>query len=181
MSQQRTKVLVRVAFLMALSVVITRFVVLMIPVAGGQKRLTFGYIPLMMTGYLYGPLWGLLAGIGADFIGVSIMPQGMFHIGFTLSSALTGLIPGLVKLLIPHDKPLTPRQDTGAMWLSTGLVVILVHVFLNTVWLSGLFGVPYKGLLIARTPFSLIEGVVGGILFILLVRLMQKLKHRSYA
>ena len=56
--------------LTAVSIVLTRVFGVMVPIAGvGALRLSFGEIPIMLTGVLFGPLPGALTGIAADVVG----------------------------------------------------------------------------------------------------------------
>jgi len=99
-----TKALVGASLLTAISIVLTRVFSIMVPLAGlPALRIEFGPVPIMITGILYGPFWGGLAGIIADLIGVMINPMGAFHPGFTLSSMLWGAIPGVLFSLIKRN------------------------------------------------------------------------------
>lgn len=93
-----TRVMVKAAFLVAISVILTRFFAVMLPIAGiaGTLRFGFGMVPIILSGILFGPLVGGAVGLVADLIGVLVNPQGAFFIGFTLSSMLYGIIPALV-------------------------------------------------------------------------------------
>lgn len=99
-----TKALVASSLLTAISIVLTRFFAVMVPLGGMPAlRLELGQIPLMITGILFGPIAGGLAGAVADLIGVWMSPFGIFP-GFTLSSMLWGIIPGLIYKGIKSSK-----------------------------------------------------------------------------
>ncbi|WP_051531041.1 folate family ECF transporter S component [Clostridiisalibacter paucivorans] len=95
-----TKYLVGSSLLTGISIILTRFFSVIVPLVGlPALRIGFGSIPIMISGILFGPIAGGLTGIVADLLGVIINPQGAFFPGFTLSAALTGIIPGvLVKM-----------------------------------------------------------------------------------
>src|SRR5690554_5360165 len=84
--------------LTAVSIVLTRVFGVVLPIAGaGALRLSFGEIPIILAGMLFGPGAGALTGLAADLIGYLINSHGgAFFPGFTLSAVLTGLIPGLL-------------------------------------------------------------------------------------
>lgn len=136
-----TSVLAKSAFLIALSVVLTRYMSILIPIAGAQGiRVGFGSIPINLSGILFGPVIGGLTGLGADVLGVLISPQGTFHPGFMLSSVLTGVIPGLVFLAARKRNPGEFRIKVASVFIGQLLVAIVVSLLLNTFWLSQLFG-----------------------------------------
>lgn len=55
---------------------------------------SFGGFPIIMSGYLLGPLPGFVVGAVADLLGFIVRPSSFgFNPIFTLTSALTGLIP----------------------------------------------------------------------------------------
>ena len=122
--------------LTAVSIVLTRFFGVMLPIAGANAlRLSFGEAPVMLAGVLFGPASGALAGVAADLVGFLINSYGgPYHPGLTLSLALTGLIPGL--LLHPKRDSLSVVQ-VGAVVLLTDL---LTGVLLNTLRRSRMFG-----------------------------------------
>ncbi len=119
-----------VGLLIGISVVLTRYFGIMIPIAGIMGlRLSLGEIPLYLTGIMFGPLAGGAAGAAADLIGMAIAPVGPYFPGFTLSAALTGVIPGLILF----------RRGTRAsyIWLLIAVGIAGVTVtLLNTFWLS---------------------------------------------
>ena len=124
-----TRKMVRVALLVTISVVLTRWFSIMLPIAGALGvRLSLGEIPLFLAGVLFGPLAGGVAGAIADVIGVAIAPMGSFFPGFTISAAMAGAIPGLIL----HRR----RRNITMGWLvGTVAVTGLLVTLLNTYWL----------------------------------------------
>lgn len=122
--------------LAAVSIVLTRVFGVVLPIAGvGALRLSFGEIPIILAGLLFGPAGGALTGLTADLIGYLINSHGgPFFPGFTLSAALVGLIPGLLR-----------RRLKGSPTLIQAALIVLVTdlvtgVLLNTLWLTILYG-----------------------------------------
>ncbi|HHW06147.1 MAG TPA: folate family ECF transporter S component [Clostridia bacterium] len=150
------KVLPVLAMLIAVSIILTRTMAVMLPVAGAMTlRLSFGEIPIILAGILFGPLAGFLTGIAADLLGYMINTFGGAYIpGLTLSAGLTGLLPGL--LLRNVDKELTFLRLLGAI----ALTEVVVSICLNTFWLSLAMGVPMVALLPARTLARLLLIVI---------------------
>lgn len=89
-----------IAVLAALSVVCNVF---SIPI-GPNRYISFAYIPCFVAGLFMGPVAGLLVGLVGDVLGVLIFQTGPWIPLITLSSALLGLIPGLISK-IPRLNP----------------------------------------------------------------------------
>ncbi|MDD4291114.1 MAG: folate family ECF transporter S component [Clostridia bacterium] len=82
--------------LTALAIVCNTFTIMLAP----NKALSFVYIPAFTAGIALGPIAGLIVGGLGDLLGHFIAPKGDFQPLITLSSALIGLIPGLVYMAV---------------------------------------------------------------------------------
>lgn len=93
-----TSVIVKAALLATISIVLTRFLSLMLMLGGlPALRVGFGSIPLIMAGMMFGPVVGGITGVVADLVGYMINPMGgTFFPGFTLTAALYGIIAGIL-------------------------------------------------------------------------------------
>ena len=131
------------ALLTALSIVLTRALSVML-IGGELVRVGLGSIPLMIAGFYLGPALGALSGFLADIIGILINPMGTPHPGFTLTSVLTGLIPGLVVLLFRG------KRNWLTLLLSWFAVSVICSCFLQSLWLSGMYANPYWSVFWAR-------------------------------
>ena len=80
-----TSVLVKAGFLATVSIVLTRFLSIMLLLGGlPALRVGFGNIPIIMSGMMFGPVVGGLTGVVADIVGYLINPMGgTFFPGFT--------------------------------------------------------------------------------------------------
>jgi ECF transporter S component (folate family) len=129
----------------AISVILTRFFAGNINILGVfALRLSFGEVPIMLSGILLGPVYGIACGALSDLIGYAISPVGgPYFPGFTLTSALTGLIPGLMARYY--------RNYWNWFFVITIVsVTAAVSVLLNTLWLSLMHGKAYLALLPPR-------------------------------
>ena len=156
------KTLILMSIFVALSIVLTRYASIML--LGGSIRLGFGSVPLIFCGILFGPFAGGVAGIVADLLGVAIGPQGVFHIGFTLSSMLTGVIPGLVVMVLK-------KKNFAAVLISNILVYVIVSLVLNTIWLTQLLG---KGFFVMLPSRAIAQGIVTVISIFLISVLLKR-------
>ncbi len=173
-----TKTLAKAGFLTGLSIVLTRFFYFFIPLAGlpNTLRISFGELPIMMTGMLFGPIVGGISGVAADIIGVLINSQGAFHPGFTLSSMLWGVVPGLFGNLYRNNYSYNKAYSFKNVFIAVLISFLLISVGLNTLWLSTMMGKGYIVLLPGR-----IVGAVANIPIQSIV-MTTLLKHlRSFA
>jgi ECF transporter S component (folate family) len=148
-----TKVVTRAAILTAISIVLSRFLSIFI---SQTLKIGFSSIPLMLCGLMFGPLVGAMSGLAADLIGAMIFLGGQFHLGFTLSSILTAVIPALVKKYLIRDK----KNSTLLIVVSVILTFLVAHLLLNSLWLTQLYGMTYPALMISRAPKVIIEAIL---------------------
>ncbi len=147
-----TRTMVKAAFLTAISIVLTRFLYFFVPLAGFPAlRISFGEVPIMMAGLLFGPVVGGVAGVASDLIGVLVNSQGAFHPGFTLSSMLWGVIPGIFAYIFKKNNSSYEKTYSFKNVFITVLVsYIVISLGLNTIWLSSMFGTGFLVLLPGR-------------------------------
>lgn len=132
------KVLAMTAMLLAIAVVlgfytlqVTEFI-----------KIGFAFLADEMTGMLFGPVVGGIMGGAADLVKYLVNPTGPFFPGFTVSSAVSGVIYGMVL----YEKPLSLKRVA----LANGLVMLLVNTGLNTYWLTLLYGDAFLAILPVR-------------------------------
>lgn len=153
-----TRQLVQAAFLVAISIAMTRFLYFFVPLAGMPAlRISFGEIPLMMSGLLFGPIIGGISGLAADAIGVMINPQGAFHPGFMLSSMLWGIIPGFLGVYFKSKGEKGNPYTVQRIVLTVVLCMVVISLGLNTLWLSTMFGKGFMVLLPGRLISALVN------------------------
>lgn len=165
--------MVMAAFLTALSIVLTRFLSVILPIAGLPTiRVGFGRAPIVMSGLLFGPLLGGLTGAAADLIGVLINPMGTYHPGFTISAILDGLIPGLIAIF--YRRKLVGRSHITLRRVFTVelILTILNSIVLNTLWLTQLLGKGYMILLPARVINAVINLPIQTIMIYTILRFL---------
>ncbi|MBO6159289.1 MAG: folate family ECF transporter S component [Firmicutes bacterium] len=95
-------------------------------------RLSFSFIASALMGMLYGPTLAALSCSLVDILQLFIKPTGPYFPGFTLSAALTGIIFGL--FLYKNQCSLK------RIIISKTLINVLIHLLLNSVWITVLYG-----------------------------------------
>ncbi|MHC5373516.1 folate family ECF transporter S component [Enterococcus sp. LJL120] len=117
--------------LIALTIVMTR----LFSVETTFLRVSLGFVPQVMMGILFGPLWSGIGGVLADFIGITLLGKAPFFIGFTISAFVEGSIYGWF---------LYKKNITWQRTIICVLVVFLVsRLFLTPLWLGLMYHVPF--------------------------------------
>lgn len=164
-----TRVLVLASIFVAMNIILSRLGAIML--FNGSVRFSFGNIPLIVSGLVLGPVVGAMTGGIADLLGFFINSHGgAFHPGFTLSSILTGIIPGVIALLFPTGK----KYSLLSVISSNISILIIVSLLLNTYWLSQLQGAAYLVLLPTRAVTSIIITVLNILITYPLVKSLEK-------
>lgn len=162
-----TRNLLLLALFAAISIVLTRFLSFYLPiVAVNTVRISLGNIPIVMAGLLLGPLAGAATGVVADVVGTTMFSALGYFPGFTLSAALVGFLPGVLKL---YFKNLDKYSNILIIVFITEAVT---SMGLNTLWVSILSHANYFVLLIPRIGITLVMMLIySWIIYILLKRL----------
>ena len=150
MKKISTKALVQIALLIALDIILTRFLRIQTP----TLRISFGFLPIAIIAMLHGPMLAGIAGALGDLIGFMLVPVGTFFPGFTLSAILTGVIYGVFL----YDRP----KSLGRIVMIALTMTVCITLVLNTFWLSILFEDAFVVLLLPRF-------ILAGIMFTLQV------------
>jgi len=145
MSGKRLQMLMRLALLIALEVVLSRW----LSFNAMQYKIGFAFVPLAIAAVLYGPMGGITVGGISDLLGATLFPSGPFHPGFTLSAVLKGLMFGL--LLRGKGIESSKRIAFAVIFNAT-----VISLALNTLWIHQLYGTPYLILLGGRAVQELI-------------------------
>ena len=153
-----TKKLVHVALLIAIQIVLSRFLSISTPIS----KIGFGFLPIAICGMLYGPVWGGVCGGLSDFIGAILFPIGAYFPGYTLCAVLTGLVFGF--FLSNQNKRIS------SLCFAVLIDCLIISLFINTYWISFTTGNPYLVMVASRLPQVLVMIPVE---FVLL-RLVQK-------
>lgn len=140
------------ALLMALEIILTRFVQIPFTFLGGfVDKISLGFLPVALSGALFGISGGTIVGALADIIRAIIFPQGgVINPLFTITAALRGGVYGAF-------------YKSGMSFfkvLISSLLIFLINVFLVGFFISISYGNPYKAVLITRLPTSAVQSVV---------------------
>lgn len=119
--------IVRAGLFIAMSLVLKVMFEIYIPLGGiPALRINFASIPLMLSGIILGPAAGFMSGAAADIINFIAKPGGSFFPGFTLVSALSGFIPGLIYKYLKKDFNYNIINTIFISLLSVGFVSVFI-------------------------------------------------------
>lgn len=156
------RTLCRVSVLIALEIVLSRFLSINTPI----MRIGLGFVPIAICGILYGPVWaGAAAGI-ADILGTFLTPYGIYP-PITITAILTGISLGLFL----QRKNSNNVKFFPNIVLCTLINTVGLSLFLQTYWLSILGHTPYFELMVTR----LFQCLTLILLYLALIPLLQKL------
>lgn len=133
------KSLALMGLMIALQIVFSRF----LSIQTWNLKISFGFLPLVITAILLGPAEAGIVGALADCLGTIIFPTGPYFPGLTLTALITGIVWGVFF----HKKVTLPRVICAAV-----INNFIFSMLLNGYWISILYGSPYAGILQVRLP-----------------------------
>lgn len=143
MSKISTKKLITLGVLVAMDVVLTRF----LSINAWNTRIGFGFVPMVVAAIMYGPVSGGVVAAVADVVGALMFPTGPFFPGFTFTALITGVTFGLF---------LHKKQSLWRIVAAVAVTQFVYSLFLNTYWICLVYGAHFKPLLATRVVQSAI-------------------------
>ena len=125
-----------IGILVAMEIILARF-----SIHTWNLKIGFSFVPIVVAAILYGPIAGGLVGAIGDVISAILFPVGAYFPGFTLTAFLTGAVFGWF---------FRKKVSVLNVVFSVLMVQILISQFLNTYWISFLYGGRYGGLFMTR-------------------------------
>ena len=163
MFKPNTKMLSALGVLLAIEIVLTRFV----SFSTWNTRIGFGFVPIVLAGMLFGAVPAAIVAALGDFLGAVLFPIGPYFPGFTLTAALTGLTYGLL---------LHKNRSVVNAALAVLIVQFILGLLLNTFWIHVLYASPFVPLLATRATQSVLLSVVQFVTIRVMIPLLERLK-----
>jgi ECF transporter S component (folate family) len=159
-----SRIITNIGLLIALSIILTRIASIRIAIGGIEGvRIGFGGLPIILGGIMFGPLAGGIVGGVSDILGYIVNPIGAYMPHFTLSSALTGIIPVLFLHISRKDS-----LNILNLILAIAIGQIITTAIMVPYFLHILFGIPWKVLIIPR----LVSVPINILIYSLLIRII---------
>lgn len=159
---KKINVLTLCAMFAALALVLESFA---IPV-GPYIKIGFSGIPNQIVDVLFGPITGLLFGGIMDIAKFIMKPTGPYFFGYTLNPMIAAFIYGCFY----YKKPLTVWR----IFLAKGLVILIVNIFLGTLWLDLIYGKAFMAILPGRVVKNLIMWPIDTAVFYIIMKVLDQ-------
>ncbi len=164
----QTKRLVICALLTAIGVLLAGpLSIPVFPLGIYSLKIGLGTLPVILSGILFGPVYGGIVGGLTDILQVMLFPKGAYVPWFTVVGILTGLLPSL--FFRSGQRPTLPR-----LFLAVGTSQVFCSVICNTALLVFLYGVPLETILPLRAINQAVSIPVYVFLLFLLLPLLKK-------
>ena len=142
MKKISARTLAKGALLIALNIVITRF----LAINFGAVRISFTFLPIAIGSLMFGGVTGAILALIADVLGM-LMSGGLPWLGFCVSTVLYGLSYGIL-----YGKELTYKRLLPLMIVQA----IVIDSFLGAVWFNVHAGMPFLASLTERSINALV-------------------------
>lgn len=163
------KKIILTAILLALLIILSRFLSIKTPI----MKISFAFVPTMLCAVWLGPKWTILLNVLGDVIGATLFPTGPYFVGYTISTAIAGLIYGFI-LYKKKGKEYTNINFLVRLTIATALVAVICNMGLNTLWSVITTGKAFWVLLSARIVKQLIMIPIHVIVIFFLEKVLRK-------
>ena len=168
MNLEKTKKLTTVAILVAMHIILSRF----LSYSVWNMKIGFDFLPVAVAAVLYGPAAAAAVGGIGDFIGAILFPIGPYFPGYTLSAALMGVVLGLL---------LRRKQTLPRILAAVAVNQWVISLLLTSYWISFTNLTPYWPMVASRIPQSAVMTVLQIAVLLLLPRLLKTRKGGTQA
>ena len=166
---RKNKKIILSAILLALLIILSRFLSVKTPII----KISFGFVPTMLCAIWLGPKWTVLMNVLGDLIGATLFPSGAFFVGYTISTAISGFIYGIL-LYKKEPDTFTNKQFIARTIISVILVTVIVNMGLNTLWTSITSGKAFMVLFATRIVNKLIMVPIHVIVILFIEKILRK-------
>ncbi len=157
------------AILLALLIILSRFLSIKTPIV----KVSFAFVPTMLCAIWLGPKWTILMNILGDVIGATLFPTGPYFVGYTVTTAIAGLIYGLL-LYKKESECYSNVNFLIRLIIATVLVTVICNMGLNTLWSAITTGKAFWVLFGARVVKQLIMVPIHIIVIFFLEKVLRK-------
>lgn len=165
----KNKKIILTAVLLAVQIILSRFLSVKTPIL----KISFAFIPSMLCAIWLGAKWTVLLNVLGDIIGATLFPTGAFFIGYTISTAISGLIYGLL-LYKKEDNSYIDKQFIIRIIIAVIFVTCISNIGLNTLWISITTGKAFIVLLGTRIVKELIMIPIQILVIIFIEKALRK-------
>ena len=171
----KTKKIVLSAMLLALLIVLSRFLSIKTPIV----VISLSFVPIMMSAIWLGPKYTLVIAALGDLIGAILFPFGAYFPGYTLSQLLTGLIYGLFLYKKPGEE-ISDSKFILKLIISSVIVLGFIGVLLTSLWVKITAGKSYIVVMAGRITTQAIMLPIQVITIFILEKLTRPITKKFF-
>ena len=138
----KIKKIILASMLLAILIILNRFISIKTEVL----VISFSFVPIMMSAIWLGSKYSTTIALLGDLLGAILFPFGPYFPGFTVSSAISGLIYGI--FLYNNGKEMSNKSSL--------IQLIVINIFLTSLWIHILYGKAYLAIMASRTITQII-------------------------
>ncbi len=146
----KIKKIILASMLLAILIILNRFVSIKTEVL----VISFSFVPIMMSSIWLGPKYSTAIALLGDLLGAILFPFGPYFPGFTVSSAISGLIYGI--FLYNDGKEMSNKKLIIKLTISSIIQLIVVNIFITSLWIHILYGKAYLVIMTSRAITQII-------------------------
>lgn len=151
--------------LIAMEIVLSRF----LSIHTWNTKIGFSFVPVVVAAMLFGAMEAGIVAAFADIIGAMMFPVGAYFPGFTLTAFFNGVVYAML---------IKKKASAGRIILAVLIVQIAGSLFLNTYWISVLYGSPYWPLFFTRIHQTFVMSLVQiAVILVLSRNVVPRLKN----
>lgn len=165
----RNKKIIITSVLLASLIILSRFLSIKTPIT----KISFAFIPTCLCAIWLGPKWTVLLNVLGDLIGATLFPTGPYFVGYTISTAIAGLIYGLLLYKKDENAP-SEKIFIIKVIIAVLLVTVIVNMGLNTLWTSMTSGKAFMVLFGTRFVKQIIMAPIHIIVIIFIEKILRK-------
>ena len=163
------KKIILTAILLALLIILSRFLSIKTTI----MKISFAFVPTMLCAVWLGPKWTILLNVLGDVIGATLFPTGPYFVGYTISTAIAGLIYGFI-LYKKEGKEYSNINFLVRLTIATTLVAVICNMGLNTLWSAITTGKAFWVLFSGRVVKQLIMIPIHVVVIFFLEKVLRK-------
>ncbi len=142
--RERTLQLVVMALMVALIFIFSRF----LGITTDVIHLGFDFLPVVLIGCLYGPVWAAVTYMVGDLVCAILMPYGVINPGLTVIAGIIGLVYGFAF----YRRELSGKSLIIVTAIASFVVAGIIKLFGTSICLAVMYGTPYWPMVISRIP-----------------------------
>ena len=135
-------------------------------------------LPLMVSGMILGPVYGFATGVLADILNFFMKGDGgAYHLGFSITNGLYGLIPGMMLYWLNSRKK---EFSLSSILVTVIICEVVCSIVLNTVFLVQLYGAATTAIIPQRVVKALVMIVVNTAILTVLYKNAKNMFKKFY-